>query len=183
MKIFRLSLLTIATMLVLSGCFSIPLGDGKSMKIGKDGLTFKDEDGAETSITVDKEGQGIKVQSDEEDIDMSVGYGAEIPESFPEDIPLAQDAVIFQSVSSNSGDWIFYRTNTDFDELKDAYQNYYESKFQGDFETSDILNISDELGHFAFNGKTGDLIIQTTISQVKGEQVQVQIIVQYENYD
>src|SRR5699024_6833482 len=113
-KILTLFILAVAAT-VLAGCISIPIGDGNSLKLSKEGVTVKSKDGDETTFGLDEDedgnvtikgegsdGQELNIGVDQESgsINMS-GVDEEgeerefsmepiddIPEQLPSDIPI-----------------------------------------------------------------------------------------------
>lgn len=113
---------------VLVGCFKIPLGDGESLKISKDGFTVSNSDGKETKVNIDKDEGKISVSSDEGE-GLSVGNNADIPEEFPSDIPIPEGAIILSGITLDDEDEgrvtsVNYIYEGNFDDLVQLYQEY-----------------------------------------------------------
>ena len=92
-----MGLLTIT--FLLTGCISIPTGDGGKIKLSKDGVEIKDKDGEKSSISVDAEEGGYSMEF-EDGTSTSAGSHATIPDAFPKDILLPKDGQLLQSGES-----------------------------------------------------------------------------------
>lgn len=75
MKILKSTSLLIILVFLLTGCISIPIGDGNKIKIGKDGFTVINEENEETTISLgedeitvtSEDGEEAKLSFSEED--------------------------------------------------------------------------------------------------------------------
>lgn len=119
---------------VLVGCINIPLGDGNKLKISKDGVVFTDDAGDETNIALDQESGQLNISGGKEgeEIDLSVGVNLQVPEDFPADIPLSNDAMIIQAMKMTDGDptiSVIYLTNDEFDSIISLYDNFFDNSF------------------------------------------------------
>lgn len=125
--------LLLTIILLLTACFNIPLGDGNKLKLGKDGVTFTDEEGDETKIAVDKdEGQiNISGGKDGDEVDLSFGEDLDLPATFPKDMPLTEDATIHQSTTTKGGkEWaVSYSTKESLDSVTAMYLTYLEANY------------------------------------------------------
>src|SRR5690625_3715938 len=130
MRIFKSAFFMLAIVLLLTGCINIPIGDGNKMKISKDGITFTDEEGGQHSITIDEEEGQVSMKgfgTDGEDQVISVGQNLSIPDSFPADIPMPDDAHIFHASSLQSVTTISFETAIDIGKIVDLYETYLNS--------------------------------------------------------
>lgn len=130
MRIFKSAFFMLAIVLLLTGCINIPIGDGNKMKISKDGITFTDEEGGQHSITIDEEEGQVSMKGfgmDGEDEEISVGQNLDIPNSFPTDIPIPDNANIVQASSIQSVTTISFTTTIDIEQIVDLYESYLNS--------------------------------------------------------
>lgn len=126
--------LVMVLVVVLVGCINIPLGDGNKLKISKDGVVFTDDAGDETNIALDQESGQLNISGGKEgeEIDLSVGVNLQVPEDFPADIPLSNDAMIIQAMKMTDGDptiSVIYLTNDEFDSIISLYDNFFDNSF------------------------------------------------------
>src|SRR5690625_2595708 len=131
MKVLKGTLLLIFLTIFLAGCINIPIGDGNKIKISKEGVTFTDEEGGEHSINIDEEEGQLNLKGfgmDEDDEGVTLGQNLELPDSFPSDIPIPDDANIFQSSSVQSAFAVSFETSTSIDETIELYETYMNSK-------------------------------------------------------
>ncbi len=101
----KISLGIVMTLLVvmLAGCISIPIGNGNSIKLSKDGFEVKNKEGETTKINVDEDEGSFSMTGTDKDgneMEYSQKSGQEIPEDFPKDIPIPGDATITGGVST-----------------------------------------------------------------------------------
>lgn len=72
MKSFSRIFMFLTSLLLLTACVNIPIGDGNNLKISKDGVTFTDDEGDQHKLEVSDD--GVKVtdgKTGEEKIDLS----------------------------------------------------------------------------------------------------------------
>lgn len=169
-KILKLSLLMLLASVVLMGCISIPLGDGNKMDISTDGLVFTDEEGDETSISLDEDEGQISVSGGKEgeETGMSFGMNVEVHEDFPKDIPFPDDAMIVQSMKledSNSTS-VMLMTNMEFEEVASLYNDFVDQAFDEKDTLLQEGNIYEEAGMDLENimGKRADGHININIT-------------------
>lgn len=166
MKLTLVMLLTI----VLVGCINIPLGDGNKLKISKDGLVFTDEAGDETNIALDQEAGQLSVTGGKEgeEVDFSIGMNVQIPDDFPKDIPLTDDAMIIQAMKMTDGEptiSVTYFTNDEFDSIVRLYDNFFDSSFTTNEKLKDEENpyAGSELEMYMISGERNDGNLIVTI--------------------
>lgn len=128
----KLSLLLFVSILLI-GCIKIPIGDGNSIKFSKDGFTVTDKDGAESGVSFDEEEGSLHISTGEDGdgINVIAGENSELPEDFPEEIPIADDATIVQAADMSEGTdryyMIMYYSENPLDKLIDTYRQYIDS--------------------------------------------------------
>lgn len=164
----------------LTGCFNIPLGDGNKLKLSKDGITITDEEGEEHSITIDEDKEQLKVQGfgmDEEDDGVALGENLSIPNSFPKDIPIPDDANVYQTSDVKSVVSVFYETMIQVDQVIEEYESYFNSSVL--IETPDVAQEQTEEGVYqVFEGvrEDGTLHIQINGSNESEDGTKVNIV-------
>src|SRR5690625_1004391 len=133
MKKIRVLIFSLFLAILLTGCIKIPVGDGETLEISKDGLTFSDKEGKESSIDFDKEGETLSVSTgDGEEWTTSLGGDVDLPEDFPvNELPLTSDAIILTHHSSSAdgtdaGTLIYY-SKEEFETVANMYQNHFEA--------------------------------------------------------
>lgn len=144
---FKLALFVLVAV-VLVGCIKIPTGDGGSIKLSKDGVTIANEEGNTTDIQYDdKEGQ-LKITDGEdgEAFNVTVGTNSELPDGFPTEIPIADDATIIQSANMSEGNELYfmitYASKNPIESIKDLYRHYINGS---DYVQVDPLHDTNEL--------------------------------------
>lgn len=95
MRNFKNMIGYLTILLLLSGCVSIPTGDGGKIKVSKDGLEMEDKDGGKSEITFDTDDGGYTLET--EDGIAKTGSQAEIPANFPKEILLPENATLILS--------------------------------------------------------------------------------------
>src|SRR5690625_2460982 len=107
MRQIKIGLFFLVMTIFLTGCIKIPIGDGNSLKISKDGLTFSDQDGEESAISIDKNNESFSISSDGEEWEGSFGENVSLPDDFPvADLPIPKEANIIstQKMTFEEGD-------------------------------------------------------------------------------
>lgn len=142
MKSIRISLLLIMTIIFLAGCIAIPIGDGNKLRLSKKGIIVTDEDGDEHSITIDEEEKSLSITGFgmDEDEGIQLGENLDLPETFPEEIPIANDAQILSSSSVGGNIIVYYHTDLPYEDVKHEYKNYYEAEaasFDGEVQITE----------------------------------------------
>ncbi len=99
----------LAVMLLLTGCISIPTGDGGKIKLGKGGVEIEGEDGEKSTIDIDSDDGGVSVTTGQDGdgtaVTINMGSHAEIPDEFPQDISLpAKEFLVMTSISPKDRD-------------------------------------------------------------------------------
>lgn len=125
-KIKRLAIF-FGVLTLLSGCISIPTGDGGKIKVSKDGLEVEGEDGEKTSVDVDTEEGGYTIKSDEGQL-TQIGSHAEIPENFPGFILIPPKENIIMAVDTSEDGktsiMLAFEMNGNMDEGTKKYEQY-----------------------------------------------------------
>lgn len=119
-------------LVLMTGCFSIPTGDGGKIKLGKGGVEIEGEDGERATIDVDGEEGGYSITTekkvDGKDTNINFGSHAEVPADFPKDIPRPSDDYLMAAVvieeNDGKGISLSYQMEGDFEEYKEQYDNY-----------------------------------------------------------
>lgn len=121
----RISML--ALVFLLTGCISIPTGDGGKVKLSKDGLEFEDRDGEKTSVSVDTDEGGYSMDFGD-GTSTKLGTNAEIPDAFPKDILLPKNGDLILSSEMNDDEdttySISYTVEGDLTKDAEAYKTY-----------------------------------------------------------
>ncbi|QUW22846.1 hypothetical protein JSQ81_04495 [Sporosarcina sp. Marseille-Q4063] len=90
--------------LLLTGCISIPTGDGGKMKLSKDGVEIEGKDGEKSSIDLDTDEGGLSIttgdEGEESGVTVNMGSHAEVPDEFPQDISLPTNEFLVMSGTS-----------------------------------------------------------------------------------
>lgn len=159
------TLLFIGLITILSGCINIPipLGDGNKLMVGTDGISFVDDEDTEFSIDIDEDGgtfsiDGLGEEGNEvsysvgEDGNATVtfmdedgtehqsqmGENLELPFNLPEDVPLPNNANIYQYINAQGRMLVNLRTDDSLEQLKALYEPYFTGSFQSGPVTTDL---------------------------------------------
>lgn len=166
MKRVFVVVLAILLVLGLSGCGSI------SEKIGE--KVGEEIAGSVVGGDVEVDGDDVTIKTEEGDVSIT-GDTGEIPENFPEDVPIYDDSTVDSATSMASGDTTtFYVNLTMEDDVSTVYEWYKaEVADKGWTITSDVLMSGD--------GESGQLVIEkedmeAIISMVEGEPNSIGII-------
>lgn len=137
MKQIKIGLFFLMLITILTGCIKIPIGDGNSLKLSKDGLTVSDTDGKETTINIDKDDESFSLTLDgEEEWEGSFGENVTIPEEFPiKDLPIPDGANIISaqkmSLEEGNGSIIIYTYEGEIESLSKLYvDNFKQNSFE-----------------------------------------------------
>src|SRR5690625_6437902 len=65
---------------------------------------------------------------DEDDEGMSFGQNLSVPDALPGDIPITDDASVYQSSSIQGNVSVVYATNASNDDVMSLYENYFISR-------------------------------------------------------
>lgn len=131
--------------ILLTGCGKVTIkgDDGekgtinlKDIKDGKINVETEDKDGEKGSFgfNVDEEDESATMSMDTEDgqFNMEAGEGTELPEGFPDDFPIPDDAVIEISNTMTQDDDVIYSvhffTDKSPEDLYQAVKQYAEEK-------------------------------------------------------
>lgn len=163
-------------LIFLTGCFAIPIGDGKKVKLSKSGITFIDEDGKEASLSVDTDEGSIHFSGPDNE-NLSFGANVDLPDDFPDAIPLAEDAFIYTSSSKGDTVLVLYETGLSFKDILQIYEDFYKN-YGFDSVDKQEATLGEGNIRLMFTGyKDGELIntVLTHVKQEKKRQVQIQI--------
>lgn len=158
--LFLLGLLSI----LLAGCISIPIGDGK-LKLGTDGISVVDEEGGEHSFGFDNDSEELTfktVDADGNETDVAFGTDLELPDSFPSEIPVPKDANIITSMDLPDGMTVSYVIESDFDLIEKMYKDFANSKLT-DLERQEFE--VEGLGNVTYSGKMGEGFVSIVINK------------------
>lgn len=178
MSKLKLVILPLSLLIFLSGCFAIPIGDGKKVKLSKDGVTMINEDGEEASISLDTEGGSIHFtgMGDEE---FKLGANLDLPEDFPDNVPIPEDANIVNSTTIDDLSMVLYGSGLSYDDLVAVYQEFYESNGFDKIDKKGLSFGMEDEGvdnHMTFMGKKGEQIVQILVTDLKDtRQVQISV--------
>lgn len=191
--------------IIVSGCISIPTEDGGTVKISKDGLKINTADGEEVLVSLDKDNDSLTIKGTDADgeegvlnidmneggmswtgidgegleFEMNAGFTNEIPDGFPKDIPIPEDAIIFMALTSETIEgtaytvqyfaegkvidyYDLYRKYVDglnYDEIDDLHEGKADHDFHienlfvylSDGNTLDIMIMDSNAGFFGDN--------------------------------
>lgn len=120
------------TMILLAGCISIPTGDGDSIKLTKDGVSIKSKDGEEMTVKGNEDGGSISIEGidgEGDEINFKSTSSEEIPDDFPDSIPIPEDAVITLGQETQMDGMhaftVFYEVqDDDVEKYGDMYREY-----------------------------------------------------------
>lgn len=177
-------LILLATIL-LTGCISIPLGEGEKLVIGFDGINIEadeglnkgDEnhkvsvaaDGPETddaNVANDSEVENEQEQADHESCEDDYAL---ILDDMPEDFPMPVCATITSVNSSHSDIDAYYNVEADWQDIYKLYQDYF-----GDNISSQSQKPEEKSGELRSNTDDFDIWIQ--LNQEDDDFVRVRVL-------
>lgn len=209
MKSGKFLLLAGMALFWLTGCISIPIGDGNKLKISSDGITVIDSeneehkieyDEAEGEITVEgfgqEEGESRKISIDEESgtvtfegeneegsYTATFGEGGSLPDHFPKEVPLANDANIVMQTSTDQAHYVMYVTKESFASVANMYEDYAKKYTTGGEPTINDMNV--EIDGAKITSKQievatehGNVILMVVEDPTRNEGVQVTISIE-----
>lgn len=116
---------------LLTGCVTIPTGDGDKIKISKDSIEFQGEDGSTSKIEVDQQEGGHTITTDDGSTS-KIGAHAEVPEDFPKEILKPEDQylmLVTDLASSENREYavmLAYELSDDKEANIDKYRKHLE---------------------------------------------------------
>lgn len=125
-SVFSLAMLTVA------GCGSIPIGDGGSIKMNKDGFTIQSDEGnGSIDISVNDDGEMMLKGTDESGqiFEQKVSKEQKLSDGFPQDFPLPADAelaVIESEINGQMQYIVQYSTKGTVIDVYNQYRQYVE---------------------------------------------------------
>lgn len=159
-------LLALTSLLV--GCVGIPLGDGNKLEVSDDGINVTGEEGEEYSLSINEESDQIEVTgsgNDGEDMTLTMGDNIEIPETFPVDIPLPEEANIFQAVDIDESISVAFEIAVDIQEIDTLYKEHINSDIYSDLVSNASQAGSDSHLQYSAERQEGRLNISIMNSQ------------------
>lgn len=124
--------------LLLSGCISIPTGDGGKIKLSKDGVEIEGEDGKKAKIEVDTKEGGSTITTDDGST-VQMGSHAEMPKEFPSEILVpAEDKLINVTDISDEEKVAFMLIYQLDGSMKDNVQKYKDYLTENDYEINEL---------------------------------------------
>lgn len=190
-------LIFIGILFFLTGCINIPIpiGDGNTLTVGSDGITFTDKDKNEHSLNIDEENETFSIQGVDgdgeeynvsldgddgnfnlnmtgfgEDNDWVMGENLELPFDVPENVPFADDANIYQYARGENNIMVNYFTDNPFDQVDEMYSQYFNSS--SFVEEAYKTEASDEEAVFKqFTSSTKMNIVSVTVIQGSHEEM------------
>lgn len=159
----------------LTGCFAIPIGDGKKVKLSKSGITVIDEDGKEASLTVDTDEGSIHFSGPGNE-EVSFGLNVDLPEDFPEEIPIAKDANIYTATSDVDAMIVLYGTKVPFEEILQSYEDFFDS-YGFDSVDKEEIPTGEGNNRIVFQGQKEEEMFMIAITSLENEeenQIQIQ---------
>lgn len=127
-KLLKMLFLTII-LGMLTSCISIPIGDGKKVKLSRKGVTISSKDGEDISAKVDEKDGSFSIKGKDEggkDIDINLGLNKKLPEELPKDFPIPKGAVVEYVNRSSIGDEKMIATIFNLSDLKDDLEAYHD---------------------------------------------------------
>jgi len=119
--------LFLALVIFLTGCVSIPIGDGNKVKVSKEGIILTSNDGSEHTISFDTESGSLYIDGFGLEDGFGLGETYEIPKGFPADIPIPEDAKVFDADEKAGIITLAYETNKNPQMINDLYAKYFNS--------------------------------------------------------
>lgn len=169
-------LYVLAVGLVLSGCISIPTGDGGKIKLSKDGVEIEGEDGKKAKIEVDAEEGGSTITMDDGST-VQMGSHAEVPEDFPSEIlvPAKEKLINVTELTDDEkrGYMLIYQLD---DSMKDNVIKYKDDLEENAYEVNEIeigetVSLQGSKGEsflmYQFMGEDGDYSLSVHYSMKK----------------
>jgi|SRR5690625_3779548 len=103
-----------------------------------------------------------KIGNDDECTMQIMGSDVVIPESFPTDIPIIWDAIIYQAIQTNDGISLVYETMLKPNEVDDIYNAYFNKStiFIGELKITDFSSYYGVLKTYVIDRKDGSLSLQ-----------------------
>ncbi len=133
MKRWIIACLLSIVVLVVAGCGSIPLGDGASIEMKKDGFTINSSEGQQGSIdiSVNDDGEMTLSGTDEsgQKFEQKVSKEQTLPEGLPQDLPIPADAeltVIKNDMGEGSQVVVSYDAKGKVIDIYNKYREYVE---------------------------------------------------------
>lgn len=145
--------------LLLAGC-SIPVGEGR-LGISTDGINITTEDGEEVNVQLDREGDQITISG--EDGAFSIGGEVDIPDNFPTDVPIPEDAEVFTGSVIEKDTNVAYTINKNTIEIDRLYSDYFYSNNIEIVMHTHVLNENSGRYTSNFEGADQDKIIRVSI--------------------
>lgn len=127
MSNLKTGLLLILFAVFLVGCVSIPIGDGNKVKVTKEGIVLTASDGSEHTISFDTESGSLYIDGFGLEDGFGLGETYEIPEGFPADIPIPEDAKVFDADDKQGIITLAYMTKQSPQMINDLYTKYFNS--------------------------------------------------------
>lgn len=128
----------IAVGLVLSGCISIPTGDGGKIKLSKDGVEIEGEDGKKAKIEVDTKEGGSTITTDDGST-IQMGSHAEMPKDFPSDLLVPAKEKLVNVTETTDGEKMGYMLIYQLDDvMKDNIQKYKNYLVENSYEINEV---------------------------------------------
>jgi len=136
--------------ILLTGCISIPTGDGGKIKVSKDGLEMEGEDGEKANVEVDTEDGGYTVTSDGGK-SAQVGSHAEIPENFPKDVLIPSDKKPIMAVDSSEEEKITIMLGFEMDDNMEDSTKKYEKYLKDNGYEVQVIEMADTVKAYQGN--------------------------------
>lgn len=171
-----------ALIILLSSCIKIPMGDGESLEISKDGLTLSDSDGKESTVSIDKESESIKVSNkDDEEWEGTFGENVELPEDFPEKyLPIPEEANIISvqqmDFEDGKGTSVAYVYEGDIETLSEMYINNFEKNNFEDIEYEAFDDQTSEMDFIPISANKADTTYVAQLIDAGENNAQVTLI-------
>lgn len=139
MKRWIIACLLSIVVLVVAGCGSIPVGDGTSINMKKDGFTINSSEGQQGSIdiSVNDDGEMTLSGTDEsgQKFEQKVSKEQTLPKAFPQDLPIPKDAELTVIESEMDAGTQFIVNYEAKGKVVDFYNQYREYVEQAGYST------------------------------------------------
>jgi hypothetical protein len=106
-----------AVTLTLSGCF----GQSLSEKAGEKMVEKAIESQTGGQVDINTEGGDVTIKSEDGQSQFSAGGNAKVPEGFPQELMIADDAKVIMSTSADGGMSVAYVTDSEQNKLSEDY--------------------------------------------------------------
>lgn len=119
---------------------------------------------------------------DNSDGGITIGKNLDIPDTLPKDIPIVDDANIYQSTNTKNSVAIAYYTEISFDKIIEIYEEYFNSKSFS--ETPTVTEEREEQFKLKmFEGVKKDTLIKVTVEGSVNSDDNTKVLVTYQQLE